>query len=174
MREFNIAAKRAAGEAKESIAIPFGERTLVASEPSPGQVALFYDRVRSDPSEEEPDSGPVGAVFGFLRGVLADGDLPYIKQLLQDDRIDFDLLIGGDDEGGGLVDTIMEEFSGRPTGPSTDSSAQRASSGRPSTGRTPGKGSTSSGTRSTGSSTSSTRTPSTTKTPRASKPGSRS
>lgn len=151
MREFKVAAKKAAGEATDQIEIPFGERTLIAKLPSPGQVALFYDRVSTSPNSKEPDSGPVSAVFGFLRGILADGDVPYLKSLLQEDRIDFSLLLGGDDEGGGLVDTIMEEYAGRPTGPSTSSSASPASTGRPSTGRTPGKGSTRSTSRSTAS-----------------------
>lgn len=151
MREFKVAAKKAAGEAKDVLEIPFGERTLIASKPSSGQIALFYDRVSTNPSTDEPDAGPVSAVFGFLRGVLADGDLAYLKNLLQKDLIEFELLLGGDDEGGGLVDTIMEEFAGRPTGPSTDSSGSPASTGRPSTGRTPGKGSTRSSSRSTAS-----------------------
>lgn len=154
MREFKVGAQRATkaedGEVSV-IEIPFGERTLVSKLPTSGQVALFYERVSSTPNEKEPDNGPVGAVFGFLRGVLADGDVPYLKGLLQNDQIDFELLLGGDDEGGGLVDSIMEEYAGRPTGPSTSSSASPASSGRPSTGRTPGKGSTRSTSRSTAS-----------------------
>lgn len=158
MREFKVAAKRAAGEAKDEIEIPFGERTLIATPPSPGQVALFYDRAATTPTEEDPDAGPVSAVFGFLRGVLAEGDVPYLKGLLQDRRIEFETLLGGDDDGPGLIDSIMEEYGARPTGPSTDSSASPESTGRPSTGRTPGKGSTRSTSPSTGSSTSSSRT----------------
>lgn len=153
MREFKVAAKAAANESDEIIEIPFGERTLTSKLPTAGQVALFYDRVATDPSEDEPDNGPVGAVFGFLRGVLGEGDLPYLRKLLQEGRIEFSLLLGGDDEGKGLIDSIMEEYAGRPTGPSTSSSPSRGSTGRPSTGRTPGKGSTRSTSRSAASST---------------------
>lgn len=143
MKEFNIAAKDAAGEDEEVLEIPFGERTLLAKRPTAGQIALFYDRAASDPTTDEPDNGPVGAVFNFLRGVLAEGDVPYLKKLISDGSIDFDLLLGGDDKNDrGLVDAIMEEWAGRPTGPSSDSSPSREATGRRSTGRSPGKGST--------------------------------
>lgn len=142
MREFKVAAKEAAGETEEVIEIVFGERTLVSRIPTSGQVALFYDRLASTSAGDDEDSGAVAAVFGLLRGVLAPGDVPYLKQLLQDRRIGFDVLLGGDEEGEGLVDALMAEYAGRPTTPSTDSSASPESTGRKSTGRSPGKGST--------------------------------
>lgn len=155
MQEFKVAAKRAAKEDDEAtpvIEIPFGDRTLISKIPSPGQASLFYARLVSDSTEEERDNGTVNAVFGLLRSVLAPGDVPYIKELLGEGRIEFSTLFGGDDENErGLVEELLREASGRPTEPSSDSSSSQKSTGRPSTGRSPGKGSTRSTSKSTGS-----------------------
>lgn len=146
MQEFKVAAKRAAKEvddATEVIEIPFGERTLIATVPTSGQAALFYTRLTRENNEEENDNGPVNAVFGLLHSVLAKGDVPYIKELLGDSRIQFGTLFGGDgDNDAGLVESLLKEAAGRPTEPSTDSSPSQESTGRRSTGRAPGKGST--------------------------------
>jgi len=142
MQEFKVASKRAAQEDDEVIEIPFGDRTLISKIPTPGQSALFYARLVSPATEEERDNGPVNAVFGLLRSILADGDVPYLKQLLGEGRIEFSTLFGGDDENpSGLVEELLRQASGRPTEPSSDSSPSQKSTGRPSTGRTPGKGS---------------------------------
>ena len=143
MQEFKVAAKRAAGEDEEVIEIPFGERTLISKVPTPGQSALFYARLVSEATEEERDNGPINAVFGLLRSILADGDVPYLKQLLGEGRIEFKTLFGGDEENeSGLVEELLRLAAGRPTEPSSDSSTSQKSTGRPSTGRAPGKGST--------------------------------
>lgn len=159
MQGFKVAAKRAEkkdnneaeAEAEvEVIEIPFGERTLISTVPTPGQAALFYARLVGTNDEQETDNGTVNAVFGLLRAVLAAGDVPYLKELLGDDRISFGTLFGGDDDNeAGLVDSLLKEAAGRPTTPSSDSSPSEKSTGRQSTGRSPGKGSTRSASRST-------------------------
>lgn len=152
MQEFKVAAKRATSDEEEVLEIPFGERVLTARRPTVGQLALFYDRAAMPPSASEPDNGPVAAVFGLLRGILGDGDVPYLRGLLSAGAIEFGTLFGGDDENeSGLADAILAEWAGRPTEPSSDSSPSPAKTGRPSTGRTPGKGSTRSTSRSTAS-----------------------
>lgn len=81
----------------------------------------------------------------------------YLEALLLDGVIDQPDLIGGwgeNDEGKneeGLIDSLIRQFTGRPTGPSTGSSTSQTAGGRRSTARTPGKGSTRSASRSTGS-----------------------
>lgn len=154
MQGFKVAAKRAEkkDDEVEVIEIPFGERTLIATLPTPGQAALFYSRLVAENNEEETDNGVINAVFGLLRGVLAEGDVPYLKGLLADSLITFGTLFGGDEDNEkGLVDAILAEAAGRPTSPSSDSSPSPKSTGRPSTGRSPGKGSTRSTSRSTAS-----------------------
>lgn len=152
MQEFKVAAKRATSDEEEVLEIPFGERTLLARRPTVGQLALFYDRAAMNPTSDEPDNGPVAAVFGFLRGMLGEGDVPYLRGLLSSGAIEFSTLFGGnDDNEQGLVDAILAEWAGRPTVPSSDSAPSPEKTGRPSTGRTPGKGSTRSNSRSTAS-----------------------
>lgn len=150
MQEFKVAAKRATKEEEEVLEIPFGERTLTAKRPTSGQIALFYSRIASEATIDEPDNGPVAAVFGLLGGILGEGDLPYLKKLLGGGAIEFSTLFGGDDDNEmGLADAIIKEWSGRPTEPSTPSGSSPESTGRRSTGRAPGKGSTRSTSRST-------------------------
>lgn len=143
MQGFKIAAKRAAGKDEEVIEIPFGERTLISRRPKTGQIALFYQRAASAPTDDEPDNGAIAAVFGLLKGILAEGDTGYLRGLITDGVIDFGTLLGGDEDNEmGLVDAILAEWAARPTTSSTDSGDSPEKTGRPSTGRTPGKGST--------------------------------
>ena len=67
----------------------------------------------------------------------------HLERLIWERRIDFGDIMGGTEQNPeGLISSIIAEFAGRPTEPSTDSSPSQAPGGRKSTGRAPGKGST--------------------------------
>jgi hypothetical protein len=140
--EFRVAAKSARATADQDVVevtFPNPIGVVKAVRPTSAQAELIGESLRISPTRGALEF--VGVTMGakvesYLRGLLLDGTL---------DRED---IIGGwgeNDEGknvDGLIDQIMEEFTGRPTEPSTDSSSSRATGGRSSTRRSPGKGST--------------------------------
>ena len=86
----------------------------------------------------------IGAVFGFLRGVLQGDGYRRLQLLVQEGKVPLEVLFGGD-EGNelGIVEWIVQTSLGdeRPTQRSTASSSSRSSGGPRSTGRSPGRGS---------------------------------
>lgn len=140
MIDFKIGAKRSeAEEDGDFVEVPLDGEVYEARLPSSGQVALFAAAFSGDVP------GQAQAVFDMVEAMLGKDALIHIKSLLKNRIIDMDDLYGGGTELNperGLIDSIMEEFTGRPTQPSTASSRSQASGGRKSTARTPGKGST--------------------------------
>lgn len=133
--EFKVAAKAAAGEEEDVVEVPIDDVTYIARRPTPAMFALFQVESRED---------YLGALWHILQGILGKEAVDHIKTLIWERRIDLDDLVGGSEENeDGLLNMIISEFSGRPTEPSTDSSASPKTGGRKST-RAPGKGSISS------------------------------
>lgn len=143
--EFKVAA-RAAREDDENrdvieVAFPEPIGTRLASRPTTAQAEILGEAIRNTPTL---------AALEFVNITIGPEVADYLRNLLLDGSIERNDLIGGwgPNEDGrnevGLVDGIIAEFSGRPTGPSTASSGSRTTGGRKSTRRTPGVGSTAS------------------------------
>lgn len=114
-----------------------GQDFTIAKAPKPGQCAAVLGALAGGTA-----AGTRG-VLEFLRNVLDGSGGNVIRQMLERGQIEFNLLIGGDDDNKeGIVDWIISEASaGPPQGP-TGSSSSQPTSGKRSTGRSPGKGST--------------------------------
>lgn len=139
MREFVVAAKAEQQEPDEDyIEVKIGDRVLRAYRPTTAQLALLTTAMASDGFDQ------MSAIFNAIESFLGADGLAYIRELITQRAIDIDDLIGGSEQNpdGGILDAIVEEFSARPTQPSTASSSSQRSTGRRSTGRSPGKGST--------------------------------
>jgi len=140
MKEFKAAAE-AEADAEDTPVLEFklGNQEFVADKASVGQMALVVAAM------DEGGQAMVGAVFRFLRGLMANHGDGYrrLRDLVANGTVSFDLLVGGDDDNeDGIVDWIIEKSSDdRPTKVPTDYLPSQASGGQRSTGRSPGKGS---------------------------------
>ena len=140
---FKVAAEaELAGDNEDVVEVPIEDVTYVARKPTTAQLAVFY-----------ASDNQFKAVFDLLGDMIGDDAVEHIKRLIHERRIDFSDLLGGSEENeDGLITQIINEFgTGRPTQPSTGSSATPTTGGRKSTRRAPGKGSTSSPSESTSS-----------------------
>ena len=108
MREFAIAAGRAALVKDEPITYKLGDRELTANPPSVGQLALFVMSGRG------MGLGSVTGMLEFLSDVTSDKDWRYIQDKLRD-GLDITVLSE-------VTNYLIGEWSGRPTGLSIDSS----------------------------------------------------
>lgn len=143
MREFQIASEQAIDdledrETLELFEFKIGTQTFQARRPKPGETnVLFASRGAGESTS---------AVWRFLRHVLQGDGFYRLRDLVESGVIPPDLLFGGDElnQEGGIVDSIVKEFSGRPTGSSGDSRTSPPPDGQRSTGRARGKGSISS------------------------------
>lgn len=139
MIEFKVAAEADAakiGENEDVVEVPIDGVVYEARRPTAGQVGLLTVGV-SDGSTY------FAAVLDMVTILIGTEGRDHIKRLIRDRRIELADLFGGTPENpDGLVGAIISEFAGRPTVPSTASSASRSTGGRRSTGRSPGKGST--------------------------------
>lgn len=152
--EFNVAvkAKEAEKQAEEGVEEPEGDYLEVPIEgevyrckrPEPGVTTVLL--------AADAASMP-RLLMKFVRDMMGVEAEAHIKRLLWDGAIVIDDLWMGTEQnpGGGLVMSILKEFGGRPTEPSTASADSQPRGGRKSTGRAPGKGSTRSTSPSTGS-----------------------
>lgn len=141
MKAFQMAAERQIEEeeAGEELVIEFtiGGEEFTADVPTPGQAAIIIGALGLG------GSSGASAVFRFLRGVLQGNGYQRILTLLEDGKISFDMLWGGEGENEeGVVDWLMGQAAARPTQAPTDSSSSSKLDGKKSTGRSPGKGST--------------------------------
>lgn len=138
MFEFKVATEQAVkaqdGE-EELFEFTIGGTEFAARRPTPGETnVLFASRGAGEGTT---------AIWNFLRRVLQDNGWLKLRKLVEDGVVPPSLLFGGDDlNDGGIVDTIVEKFAGRPTQPQSDSAELPSSGGRRSTGRAPGRGST--------------------------------
>ena len=137
MIEFNVAAKAAVekpGEDEDVVEVPIEDVVYQARRPTAAQVALIY-----------ASSGDTYAqtVMNLAQSIMGLAARKHLERLIWERRIDFGDIMGGTEQNPeGLISSIIAEFAGRPTEPSTDSSPSQAPGGRRSTGRAPGKGST--------------------------------
>lgn len=134
---FNVAAKaevtKALEEAEVALVVIDGVEYTVPR-PTSAQVGMFISTLRTASVGE--------AVFEMVEVLLGRDGLRHIQRLVKERRIELSDLFGGSElNPSGLIGNIIEEFSGRPTQPSTDSSESQPSGGRKSTGRARGKGS---------------------------------
>lgn len=160
MREFVVAAKRAEEKDVELLDIPFGEKTLYVKRPTSGQTSMF--------AVNGVERGTLIAAMRLLQTILVTdakviaealqieekdldpktiGDIYYLRWLIEEDIISSGTIFGGDDNNPkGLIEAIVEEWAGRPTQPSDDSSESPAPTGQRSTGRSRSKRATTSST----------------------------
>lgn len=139
MIDFKIAAEAASTpEDEDVVEVPIEGVTYLARRPTLAMSALMTASLNSKGGDR------LSAVFKLIGGLMGDDARDHIERLVWDRRINYEDLIGGseDNPDGGLIDQIFAEFTARPTGPSTGSSASPGTGGRKSTGRSPGKGST--------------------------------
>ncbi|QJD53256.1 tail assembly chaperone [Microbacterium phage Tempo] len=141
MREFQLAAERDQQEKElgEETVLEFalGEEKFRAKLATPGQSSLVIGAFGQNETQA------IQAVYKFLRRILLDDGYRRLTRMVEEDKVSFGVLFGGDDNNdGGIVDWIIEESASRPTRPSTESSSSPTTGGRKSTGRSPGRGST--------------------------------
>jgi hypothetical protein len=137
--EFSVAAReQTVQEDEDVVEVPIDGKVYLARRLTMAQSALLNEALNGS------GSGRVRATFDLIQGFMGPEALEHIERLIWERRIDFNDLLGGGSEqnpGGGLIDQIIEQFSARPTQPSTASSPSPVSGGRRSTGRSRGKGS---------------------------------
>lgn len=133
---FNVAAEAAAKKATDEadvVTVVFDEVEYTVPRPTSAQAALFVSRLRENYGE---------AILEMIELLLGRDGLQHVRRLIKARRLDLDDLFGATDlNSEGLINQILAGFGGRPTQPSTDSSASQASGGRKSTARARGKGS---------------------------------
>ena len=136
MLEFKVAALaevKEIGDDEDIVAVPIEDVTYEVRRPTSAQVGLWTTGMHTTAE----------VAFEAIRTLLGADGLEHIKRLIRNRQIDMDDLIGGSENNpDGLIGSILAEFSGRPTEPSTASTRSQPSGGRRSTGRSPGKGST--------------------------------
>lgn len=143
--EFFAAAKAAEiGEDEDVVDVTIAGEVYKARRPTTAQIALIVATGGRD----------LGVIFRVIESVLGQEALGVIEDMIWNRQIDLPDLYGGSEQNpGGLLGKIIEEFKGNPTRPSTGSSSSRPTGGQRSTGRSPGRGSTRSTSASTSSST---------------------
>ncbi|QKO02786.1 tail assembly chaperone [Microbacterium phage Kelcole] len=139
MREFQLAAERDQQEKElgEETVLEFalGEETFRAKLATPGQSSLVIGAFGQNETQA------IQAVYKFLRRILLDDGYRRLTRMVEEDKVSFGVLFGGDDNNdGGIVDWIIEESASRPTRPSTESSSSPTTGGRKSTGALAGSG----------------------------------
>lgn len=131
MKHFETAARRSANSPVSNpvdITFMFDEHEMTAHPPSTGQVALFTAR--------QLDGGIAGvrAMLDFLAQVLGDDDFKILEQALEEG---LDILLINE-----ILSYLIEEWSARPTSPSSASSTSRNGTGRRSTAKRAARAST--------------------------------
>jgi hypothetical protein len=125
MREFSTAARR--GESAVSNPVPitfkFDDREMTAQPPTTGQLVLFIVE------QGKGGTRTFAALFDLLAEVLDDADYKVIDSAL---REGVDIMVISE-----IVNHLIGEWSGRPTGSSPGSSGSQRSTGRRSTAKRP-------------------------------------
>lgn len=124
---------KAAARAEEEPSIPFeitDEESkkvykLTSTKPSTGQLALV---AATDFEDEDDQQHVLQVLFSFVRGTLGESGFRTIERLLAKKIIDIDGLVE-------IIEWLVEEWSGFPTQPSSDSPPTPPASGKRSTGR---------------------------------------
>lgn len=141
MIEFKVAALADAqkvGDDEEVLEVPIEDKVYTARRPTSAQTGLLSVAIASG-----GNGAYTKALIDMVEIMLGAEGRAHIVRLLANRQIDLDDLLGGTEQNPkGLISEILEQFSGRPTEPSTDSASSQPTGGRRSTGRSPGKGST--------------------------------
>lgn len=139
--EFVTAAKNAEAEEKGEQPKPF-EFTLAGEDftaklPSGAQLSVL------SASLGEGGDAALQTALNIFDAILENKGGARIRRLLAKDIIRPAILFWGDElNEQGVIGALVEQFTGRPTTPSSASSESPKSAGRRSTGRAPSKGST--------------------------------
>lgn len=137
MYEFVTAAEQDVQEAQGEEKIfefSIAGQTFRSKSPTPGQINILFGARRNEGTQ---------IVWRIFASILEDDGYQRLRDLVFENKVSPSLLFGGDElNSGGILDTIISEFAGRPTVESTTSSPSPPSAGSKSTGRSPGKGST--------------------------------
>lgn len=131
MREFNTAARRTAPtiiDGAKPIEFKVDGDVFVAYPPSPGQMALLV----AAQADSRDVTTSMAAIIDFLDGLFdEEGRAMYRRRLMdRDDDFDFDTV-------NDIVEGLIEEWSGRPTKPSSASQRPRKTAGARSTAKRP-------------------------------------
>lgn len=142
--EFQLAVDEVLDEQPEEVAydvnIDVGPHELSARLPTEPELLAFFGRI------DQGGARAIGAVWRLVTRLFPPEDVRILENLVEDGKIDFGLIFGGEElnEGRSILGMLIEQASARPTQPSGGSSASSPTTGRRSTGRSPGKGSTAS------------------------------
>lgn len=138
MIAFTVAARAAeAGEDEDVVEVPIDGITYYARQPTLGQSALLAEARAGGNT-----LAMIRAVWQMAEAMMGPEAREHLERLVWEGRIDLtDLVSGSEQNDKGLFSQIQEEFTARPTKPSTASSSSQGSGGRKSTARSRGKGS---------------------------------
>lgn len=132
--DFVTAAKAASLSADEdTVDVPIEGITYKAHRLTTIQAGLLADVLRRGNIR-------LPALLGLIEAMMGIAAREHIERLIFQGRIEGGDLLGGgtvNNPESGLLDKIVEEFSSRPTVPSTDSSESQESTGRSSTENSP-------------------------------------
>jgi hypothetical protein len=126
VRDFSTAGQgnKSAFDGAQPIEFKIDDDEFIAYPPTPGQAALFM--AAQAKNRDVADS--VAGVIDFFDGLLdEDGQALFHQRLLdRDDSLDFDIVSE-------IIEALFEEWSARPTQPSSASTSSRKSAGSRST-----------------------------------------
>lgn len=127
MKEFAIAAKAEAEDPEIVVPIKFkvGDQECLAYSPEAGQLAIMFSRMDDTIAN---DGERMAAMIDFFLGLLDKDSRRVLTKRLMDRDDNFELEDVSD-----IMGWLMEQWSGRPTQPSSASSRSRANGGRKST-----------------------------------------
>lgn len=129
MREFTTAIEEAHDDTrKDPQQMMLDGRVLTYYFPTEGQYLMFT----ADTGRRAPGPQMLGATVDLFVGLFAHEDQIYLSGRLLDTSDPF-----GYEQLQEMFEAIIEDWSGRPTQPSADSSTSQTSGGRKSTRRTP-------------------------------------
>lgn len=129
MRQFTTAGKHHSNEAfegAEPITFKVDDDTFTAYPPTPTQFAYFM----AAQAEHKTDSDHIAGVIDFFDGMLDEEDRRLFRRRLldRDDTMEFEIVQE-------ITQSLVEEWSARPTSPSSESSTSQQNGGRKSTAR---------------------------------------
>ena len=141
IKQFGDAARKAKdrGVDDDTLTVMILEREVTLHSPGSGSLAYLAMSIAGAGN----DLMQLGQVINFIMSIFDDDDARYVRGLLLDRESGFDA-----EDIMELATWIVEEWSARPTKPSTGSSASRQSTGARTTGATRKVGSTPSRSRS--------------------------
>jgi hypothetical protein len=126
VRDFNTSGQgnKSAFDGAEPIEFKIDDDIFVAYPPTPGQAALFM--AAQAKNRDIPDH--VAGVIDFFDGLLDEESREVFNRRLldRDDSLDFDIVSE-------IIEALFEEWSARPTQPSSASTSSRKSAGSRST-----------------------------------------